>query len=73
MQFSAGLITIVGLVAVVLAIVTWVKSKGSILKSLGAFVGAAIIMTFIVQPSLMSSTIPNLLAKIVKWFTGLFG
>lgn len=73
MQYSAGLISIISLVAVVLAIVTWIKSKGSILKSLGAFVGAALIMTFIVQPSLMTSTIPNLFGKFLKWLTGLFG
>lgn len=73
MQYSAGLLTIVSLVAVVLGIITWIRTKGSIMKALGVFLGAGIVAAFIVKPSLMTQTIPTLVGKVLTWFIGLFG
>jgi len=70
--FSPGLITFVFVVAGILAIVTWIKTKGSFLKAIGVFLGGALIITFIAQPSIMTSSIPALIKKAIDFLLGLF-
>ncbi len=72
MPFSPGLLTGIGVVAAVLAVITWIRSGGKLMKALMVFVGAALICAFISNPSLMTSTLAGLfntaLTTVVGWF-----
>lgn len=69
---SAGALTAIGLVTVILGIVTWVKTGGKIGKALMAMAGGALLSTLLISPSLITRDIPVLLKKIfdmiLSWF-----
>jgi len=71
MTFGPGLITAILLISAVLAIITWIRTKGSLIKSIGVFLGGALIITFISQPSIMTSAIPRAIKKLIDWAIGL--
>ncbi|BDZ52432.1 hypothetical protein GCM10025867_46730 (plasmid) [Frondihabitans sucicola] len=72
MPFSPGLLTGIGVIASVLALVTWIRTGGKLMKALLVFVGAALICAFISNPGLMTSTLAGLFGKIVTTVVGWF-
>lgn len=69
---SAGALTAIGLITVVIGIVAWVKTGGKIGKALMATAGGALLSTLLISPSLITRDIPVLIKKIIdmvlSWF-----
>lgn len=61
------LIGVVWLAAVALGIYEYGRSKGRIGRALSVTLGGGLLATFIVQPTLLTQTVPDIFGKLIEW------
>lgn len=69
---SGGALTLIAFITVAIGVATWVKSKGSISKSIMATLGGAFLSTLLVYPQFITAQIPALFKKAMDWLLSVF-
>lgn len=70
---ASAALTIVWVVAIGLGVWEYSRSKGRIGRALMVTLGGGLLLTFLIYPEIITSTIPTIFKSIVDWLTGAAG
>lgn len=71
--FKGLLLGVVYIIAVVLGIMEYGRSKGRLGRAMAVTLGGAVLATFIIEPALLTETLPGLILTFIDWLVGAAG
>lgn len=65
-------LTVVWLAAIGLGVWEYARSKGRIGRALMVTIGGGLLATFVINPSIITTTVPDIFLRIVNWAAAAF-
>jgi len=62
-------LTLVWLVAIGIGVFEYARSKGRIGRALGATLGGGLLLTFVVNPSILTEDVPTIFGNVIDWIS----
>lgn len=65
-------LTVVWLIAIGLGVFEYSRSKGRIGRALMVTLGGGLLLTFVINPTILTTTVPNIFKAVVDWAASAF-